>query len=503
MGNGFIVLAFARNFAPAQHAPHQRRKARPMLSRRHLLAAALLAPAAGFAKTRTARRHDFDVIVIGAGLSGLNAAYTAQTQGARVLVLEARGRVGGRMYTLDSIGFSAEAGANTFADGYGAALSAAAHAGVEMVDITPALRSAPPPALILDGQPISRAAWPGHPKNPLPPAFRAMFPSEAAVRAMASHPITKTPELWTQTRDKTLDVSVAAWLKTQGFSDAAVALAWDTIPGYGDSAVTTSALQIAHIQGWLEAQRAMGSAQYAVKGGNQRLPEGLAATLKEPVRLNTPVRSVFQDKAGVTITTISGTRLTAGRVIVSAPLPALRAIAFDPPLPPAHAEAVRTLGYQHISLIMLSAKTPFWREDGLSPSMWTNSDAAWVLASPFGADKAQPIDGLVVHGHGATAKAWSRMGPDAAQAQTIAAIEAIRPAARGQLQAVAYQAWADDPWSGGAWAIYAAGQPHRLAPAVATPQGRLFFAGEHCNTDQRGMEAAATSGVSAALAAVG
>jgi monoamine oxidase len=477
-----------------------------MLSRRHILAAALLAPTASFAqaaKPPTARRHDFDVIVIGAGLSGLNAAYTAQSQGARVLVIEARNRIGGRMYTLENIGFSAEAGANTFADGYGAALTAAANAGVEMVDITPALRGAQPPALIIDGQPVSRAEWPSHPKNPLPPAFRAMFPSEAAARAMASHPITKTPELWTQTSDPALDVSVAAWLKTQGFSDAAIGLAWDTIPSYGDTAATTSALQIAHIQGWLEAQRAMGSAQYAVKGGNQRLPEGLAATLKEPVRLNTPVRSVFQDKAGVTITTVAGKQLTAERVIVSAPLPALRAIAFDPPLPPAHAEAVQALGYQHITLIMLTARTPFWREDGLSPSMWTNTDAAWVLASPFGADKAQPVDGLVVHGHGAMARAWSRIGAAAAQAQTIAAIEAVRPAARGQLKAVAYQAWADEPWSGGAWAIHAAGQPHRLAPAVAAPHGRLFFAGEHCNTDQRGMEAAATSGVSAALAAVG
>jgi monoamine oxidase len=469
------------------------------VSRRALLVASVLigAPAAG-----RARRHDFDLIVIGAGLSGLNAAVTAQGQGARVVVLEARDRIGGRIYTLDGMPGRPEAGANTFGDGYGSALSAAVAAGVTMDDITPALRRAQPAALIINGERIAREAWAGHKANPLPAAWRQFMPAEAGVRAMQTHPIVQTPEAWVDPASPIADGSVAQWLAGQGFSPAAIDLAWDTSPAYGNSAAEASALHIGFIQGWLNGQRAMGSSQYAVVGGNQRLPEGLAAALREPVRLRQTVRRVSQDAAGVAVTTADGRTLTAGRAIISAPLPALRGISFDPPLPPLQAEAVARIGYQAISMVFLEALAPFWLEDGISPSMWTNGDAGWVAAAPFGENPAQPVNGLVVHGRGALARRWRLMGAEAAKASSIAAIEALRPAAKGRLRALHYQAWADDPFAGGAWAIHAPGQPRRLGPVLAAPHGRLFFAGEHCSTDQRGMEAAASSGFAAAMAAL-
>jgi monoamine oxidase len=124
------------------------------------------------------------------------------------------------------------------------------------------------------------------------------------------------------------------------------------------------------------------------------------------------------------------------------------------------------------------------------------------VAAPFGDDPTQPINGIVVHGRAGLARRWQAMGSDAAMASAIAAIEALRPAAKGQLRALHYQAWADDPLAGGAWAIHAPGQPHRLGPVLGLPHGRLFFAGEHCSHDQRGMEAAASTGFSAAMAAI-
>lgn len=470
-----------------------------LLSRRHFLAGAALMASPSFGR---ARRHDFDVIVVGAGLAGLAAAHTVQEQGARVVVLEARDRVGGRILTLDHLPGRPEAGANSLSDGYGAALTAAAAAGVTMQDITSMLRRSPAAALVIDGKPVTRAEWPGHPANPLPEAFRSMFPAEAATAAIESHPIVRDPDAWIDSGSPIPDGSVADWLASQGFSPQAIALAWDTSPPYGNSAATVSALQVGFIQGWLKRQLAIGTAQYAVAGGNQRLPEGLAARLGEPVRLNAIVTGVRQSATGVAVTTADGRTLTARRAIVSAPLPALRRIAFDPPLPPRHAEAVAALAYQQVSLIFLAARTPFWLDDGLSPSMWTNGDAGWVIATPFGADPAQPIDGLVVHGRGRLARQWARLGPDAARSATVAAIESLRPAARGHLVALHYQGWSEDPFAGGGWAIYAPGQPRRLARAIAAPHGRVHFAGEHCALDQRGLEAAASSGVMAALDAL-
>ncbi len=66
-------------------------------------ALALLGGAPAFAATGKAKKLDADVIIIGAGLAGLQAAIILEDEGARVLVLEADNRVGGRVHTLDHI----------------------------------------------------------------------------------------------------------------------------------------------------------------------------------------------------------------------------------------------------------------------------------------------------------------------------------------------------------------------------------------------------------------
>ncbi len=53
-----------------------------------------------------------DVIIVGAGMSGLSAALVLQDQGIDVLVLEGKNRVGGRVYSIDSVPDSPEGGAN-------------------------------------------------------------------------------------------------------------------------------------------------------------------------------------------------------------------------------------------------------------------------------------------------------------------------------------------------------------------------------------------------------
>src|SRR5688500_7678453 len=75
-------------------------------TRRDLLAAGAaaaalgLVPQAAMAAAKRTPSGDADVIVIGAGMSGLNAAWLLEEQGLKVLVLEGRKRVGGRVFTL-------------------------------------------------------------------------------------------------------------------------------------------------------------------------------------------------------------------------------------------------------------------------------------------------------------------------------------------------------------------------------------------------------------------
>ena len=81
-------------------------------SRRRFLTSALAAAAAPLLPRRL-RADGKPVVVIGAGLSGLYAALTLEAQGFEVTVLEARDRIGGRLYTLDDVPGHPEAGGNT------------------------------------------------------------------------------------------------------------------------------------------------------------------------------------------------------------------------------------------------------------------------------------------------------------------------------------------------------------------------------------------------------
>ena len=113
---------------------------------------------------RSAGRHDADVIVIGAGLAGLNTALTLQDAGVSVLLLEGSDRVGGRVMTLDKVPGRPEAGGTEFGAGYARCLSMIDRLGgfpmqkwLDTVEL--------PFALNFDGTLMPMSAWPDSPLN--------------------------------------------------------------------------------------------------------------------------------------------------------------------------------------------------------------------------------------------------------------------------------------------------------------------------------------------------
>ncbi|HEY7160787.1 MAG TPA: FAD-dependent oxidoreductase, partial [Acidobacteriota bacterium] len=80
--------------------------------------------------------NDRDVLIIGAGASGLSAAKELSESGRKVIVLEARNRVGGRIHTLHDEGVPIELGAE-FIHGRAPEVLAVLHkAGLRFYDVT-------------------------------------------------------------------------------------------------------------------------------------------------------------------------------------------------------------------------------------------------------------------------------------------------------------------------------------------------------------------------------
>ena len=443
-----------------------------------------------------------DVIVLGAGIAGLNTAWLLEQQGLKVAVLEARQRVGGRIMTLmDQPGYP-EMGFNSMAQGYGRGIDAAQRVGVELVEVGARYRIGPPPALYINGKPLTREEWAKHPANPFPDAMKAMLPAEVVNVLIARNTPLKDWTQWTDAANAPLDVSLYQFLKAQGLSDQAIRLANDVSPYYGTNAHDVSALMMEFNDGFVKSQATAGPQSLAVKGGNILLPQAMAKQIKGDVLLGKEVVAIDTTATGATVTCADGSSFSAGRVICSLPFSTLRYVSITPGLSGVQARAVTTMPYQPLSIAFLTASAPFWEEDKLPPGMWTDGTVGSVMAQRFGATPEE-ISGFTVQARGGLAHYWDAMcvqgGKDAALAHIIAGIEAMRPAAKGKLRGSAYFSWTGERFNLGDWAYFSPGQVAGVMGEIAKPAGRLHFCGEHTATGARGLEGALESSERVAL----
>ena len=478
---------------------------RAFIVRTAAMAAAVALPtraAAATGEPQPSARGRPDVLVIGAGLAGLNAALHLEEAGATVRVLEGRDRIGGRVHSLkDQPGYP-EMGANTMASGYGRTLAVARSLGLPLMDVNARMRRMGQLELAIDGALMKRDEWALSARNPFPEALRSVMPWELVSRVFASASPLKDWTQWASPANAALDVSVHDFLAGQGLDDASIQLAFDTSPYYGTNAYEVSALMYEFNGGWIKALTAAGPISYAIAGGNQLLPEAMARSLKGDVLLGHEVVAIDSgtDVAGsyATVQCRDGRRFEAKRIVCALPFSTLRQIRIDPPLSGMQARAVRTLPYQTITLMFFTADRPFWEADGRSPSMWTDGPAGSVLAQYFGRDENE-VTGFVVHGRGQLGMMWDRLGKTEAMRLVQSEIERIRPAARGRLRPVTMHSWALDRFNAGDWAVF---QPGTVAPfmsAMANVHRRLHFCGEHTAFGSRGMEGAMESGERAAI----
>lgn len=469
-----------------------------MVSRRSFLTGIVGAAVAG-RSVGAATTGRPDVLIIGAGLSGLYAAMLLEDLGARVQVLEGRSRIGGRLYTRFDLPGHPEVGGNTIASGYGRVLDVARRLELELIDYAPRLFSGPPPELVLNGELIPASQWPASAHNPLPPEHRELLPWQIPTARLANTNPLKASTDWLDPGHASLDRPLHDYFVEQGLSDAEIALGYDTNPYFGDSAWGVSALMYLFNERWIAEQRSIGQAAFAVAGGNQRLPEAMAASLASEVRSDHEVVAIESAEDRVRVFLKDGRRLEAGQAICAVPVSKLRDIHVFPRFEGRQREAVRSLRYMRNTLVFLVPTKPFWEQDGLSPSMWTNGVAGVVVAQKFG-DNPSEITGLVVNARGWSADYLDRLGPTGAGNTVIREIERLRPAAKGALEFGGFHSWWQDPFSAGDWAIYGPGQATRLLPRVAQPHGRLYFCGEHAGKANRGMESALESAEQAVIA---
>ena len=458
--------------------------------------------------------------MIGAGLAGLNAAVHLQDAGVDVQVVEARDRVGGRVRSMRELGGKLEAGGTYIGAAYRRVIAAAARHDVRLIDVTPSLRFFREQDLMLDGAIIRQSVWPSHPANPFPDADRALMPwTFGRVLTARQNPL-KEPRNWLDPEQAVHDVSMYDWMRALGLNDKAIRLGYGMNVSYGEDAHDISALQLLFRAAFSRAQGgssepaadrsggksvrpppsttpSAGARGFTAADGVQRIPDAMAESLAHPVHFGRAARRIEDDGRRVTVRCADGTEYKAAHAVCALPFTVLRDIAFDPPLDGSQREAVASLPSQSMTQLYFAHKSEFWEADDFAPSLFTDTAAGMFSAIRNGSDPRE-ITGFSAWVMGQNAARLDALPPEAAGARVIDEVEAVRPAARGQLKFIGRQSWGADPFARGAWAYFRPGQITRFAAAMGAPRGRIRFCGEHLAVANRGLEGAMESGERAA-----
>jgi monoamine oxidase len=474
-----------------------------MITRRTTLqlaaGAALAAPAILRAQGTARTIETADTIVIGAGLSGLNAALLLEEQGQKVIVLEGRDRAGGRLYTLGDVPGEPEAGGSGIGRGYARLVDRAERVGVELVPQRVRTEAEPGSTLIhVKGQSILPKDWEAAAVNPYSGDDRKRWPWLMSFRALGAYNPLPEAAAWRSPEFARYDVSVAQFLTEKGWTPAQLRMAYATNPSYGNSAEDLSAMMWWHIAKNAELMAGVGGGALAGKGGNQRIPDAMARAVKSGVRYSRAVTGIRADDRGVEAVTADGSVYRGKHLVCSLPASALRLVKIEPALPLRQQAGIDTLSYNRVFQAHFVPTRKFWEDDGLPSSMWTDTLAGRFMALRYGSDPNE-VTSFMAFVNGFAADRLDRLPPDVAVQAILADLERARPATKGALRAVKVWSWQRDPFAGGAYACWGPGQITAYANEFEKPAGRIHFAGEHTAAVARGMEGAMESGERAAL----
>jgi monoamine oxidase len=404
-----------------------------------------------------------ETIVVGAGVAGLTAARLLTKAGRRVVVLEARDRVGGRVWTDRSDGLATDLGASWIHGITGSPVAAAATAfGMRMTEFT-----------VGGYQPDSRPiAYYG-------PDGMRLTDAEAAAFADDIHAV-----------DAALLGVVAASAADASYRDVTEAAIGRQ--GWEDERAQRVREYLEHRSeeqygAWIEDLAAHGLDDDSIEGDEVVFPDGydaLPAALARglDIRLEHIVSRV-EWGAGVTVTTPGG-RFTADDIVITVPVGVLQSGAFEivPALPEPVAGALARLTMNAFEKVFLRFPAKFWDDDVYAIRQQGPEGRWW--------HSWYDLTGL----HGEPTLLTFAAGPAAIETRTWTDDQVVA-SVLGQLRRLFGDAvpaptrihrtgWQDDPFARGSYAYMTVGSTTADHDDLATPVGGVLrLAGEATWTD--------------------
>jgi monoamine oxidase len=444
-----------------------------------------------------ADRVEADVCVVGAGFAGLTAALRLQQGGKSVVVLEARDRVGGRVWTQSlSDGSPVDRGGAWLAPKHDAIFALARELGV------PTYKTwVKGSHLLVHGGRIRH--YTGLIPKISPLAVLTIALAQARIDRLSKGVPLDAP--WAAKRAAEWDArTVKSWLEHSGIRTTAGRDLFEmAVRGlFTGDLNETSFLHL------LFLVRAHGSINtlFSIKGGSQEnMVEGgagsiagrVADALGDAMRLSTPVRSISQNQDRVLVEA-DGLSVSAGHVVVSVPPVLALEIDFAPALPDDRKTLYANAVAGPESKTLLVYDEPFWRADGFSGQSAEPNSAAEVTLDATPASGSPGV--LASFTFGPVARWFDELEQGERRRTVLEAMAARFGARAASPEEFMETAWWTEEWTRGcSMAHYAPGILSRYGPLLRQPFGRVHWAGTETSTKSHGaIDGAVLSGQRAA-----
>ncbi|MCB9628218.1 MAG: flavin monoamine oxidase family protein [Sandaracinaceae bacterium] len=431
---------------------------------------------------------DADVIVVGGGLSGLQAARRLVAKGQRVIVLEARDQVGGRTKTVEVNGHRFDVGGQWTGPGQPRMYALIKELGLETTP-TYAIGKR---ILDLRGR-IS--------------TYSGMIPRvNPWTLIVAQIGIWKIDRLCAQVpKDNPWDcpralewdgMTALDWAKRNLRDESVIAMVNGAVRViFGTDLANLSFLHFLHYLhsggGFAKLIESHDGQQDSwVVGGAQQLCTGMVP-LAGTVHTSAPVRKITQDSQGVSVVSDVGT-FTAKRVVVTVPIALADRIQYEPPLPTMRDQMTQRCGMGATIKVLALYESSFWRDAGYSgESVSTDLGTITFDDTTPGGQAA-----LLMFVTGSPARGWSERPAEERRRFVLdTLVRYFGEQARNPTHYLEND-WAAEPFVLGApIATFPPGTLSAFGPALRAPVGRIHWAGTETALDSTGfMEGALESG---------
>ncbi|MEH2309446.1 flavin monoamine oxidase family protein [Nostoc sp.] len=441
------------------------------------------------------------VLVVGAGIAGLTAAYRLRQAGVPVDIIEARNRVGGRMRSLANAagtGVTVELGGEFIDTDHTKLRSLAQELGLTIVDVLATDKDLVPETWYFQGRKIPELEI----INYFIPLARKI---DEDLVAIGDGDVTYRS--YSQAAFALDNTSIAEYLQQAQINPILQEMLYVSYTTeYGREAAEQSCLNLLFLIGTnTDTFSVYGESdeRYTIRGGNDQVPRLLANYLANVIQTETELEAIcIRPDGRYRVSLKSGYKIfdrTYERILLTLPFTTLRLVKLDVNLPAFKKKAIAELGYGTNAKLITAYQQKLWRTKYNSTAATFTDTGFQNTWEPSRYQKGPK--GLITNFTGGEHGLSLGKGSAESQAQILLPqLDRIFPGIKNLRQGQAIRAyWPGEQYTRASYACYLVGQWTGISGAEQKRVGNLFFAGEHCSPSYQGyMEGGCRTGEVAA-----